>query len=181
MSNLLFNRKLRLIAGLLLFLVPGIAANATQSILMSWYPSPDSTVASYNVYYGTASRAYTQIVNAGGATSATISGLSDGTTYYFAVTAVDILGQESDYSSEASYTPPPPAQARATLRFATGQAALTGAGVAGHTYQIQATTNLVSWVVLGQQIAGADGSFAFTDTDATNYPARFYRFVDTTP
>jgi hypothetical protein len=180
MSNLLFNRTSRLLAGLVLFFALGAAVKASQNVIMSWDPSPDLTVASYNVYYGSASRSYTNVISAGPFTSTIISGLSVGTTYYFAVTAVDILGQESDYSNEVSYTPAA-VLAKAKLTFTGGQAAISGAGVASHTYQIQASTDLNSWVVIGQQIAGTDGSFSFTDTNAANFPARFYRFVDTTP
>jgi hypothetical protein len=60
----------------------------------------------YKVYYGVASRTYTNIVDVGDVTNTTISGLVEGTTYYFAVTAYNILGMESDYSAEVSYTVP---------------------------------------------------------------------------
>src|SRR6266481_7779941 len=76
------------------------------SVTLVWNPSPGTNVAGYNVYYGVASRTYTNKVNVGNVTNATISGLIVGTTYYFAVTAYDTYGLESDYSTEISYTVP---------------------------------------------------------------------------
>lgn len=74
-----------------------------KSVTLAWDPSPATyTIANYNVYYGTASRAYSQVIPAGTNATLSISNLVSGTTYYFAVTAVDIFGLESDYSSEIS-------------------------------------------------------------------------------
>jgi hypothetical protein len=81
-------------------------AFATQSVSLAWDPSPDTNVVGYKVYYGVASRTYTNIVDVGDVTNTTISGLVEGTTYYFAVTAYNILGMESDFSAEVSYTVP---------------------------------------------------------------------------
>src|SRR5215213_4164098 len=69
-------------------------ANAAvlQSISLAWDPSPDSGVVGYNVYYGPASGAYTNTIPAGSATSAVISNLVEGATYYFVATAYDISG-----------------------------------------------------------------------------------------
>ena len=54
---------------------------------------------------------YQYTVNVGNSTSCTISALNVGTTYYFAVTAYDSDGNESDFSNEVSdtITNPPPA------------------------------------------------------------------------
>jgi hypothetical protein len=57
----------------------------------------------YKVYYGLHSASYLWSVIASG-TSCIISNLTVGTTYYFAVVAVDSLGYESDYSNELMYT-----------------------------------------------------------------------------
>ena len=65
-----------------------------------------STVTGYRVYYGTASGAYIQSLgngmNAGMSTSFTVSNLTPGKLYYFAVTAIDASGNESIYSNEVS-------------------------------------------------------------------------------
>ena len=78
------------------------------SVTLTWDPpTPSSGVAGYNLYYGAASRTYTNAVRtAAGGTSATITNLVPGATYFFAVTSSDTMGLESDYSGEASYTVP---------------------------------------------------------------------------
>lgn len=48
-------------------------------------------------------------------------------------------------------------------------------GIAKQVYQIEASTNLLNWVKLGQGTAGADGFFEFTDGDKNLYPCRYYR------
>src|ERR1019366_330702 len=53
---------------------------------------------------GAASGTYTNTVDVGNVTDATISSLISGTTYYFAATAYDTSALESDYSTEAIFT-----------------------------------------------------------------------------
>jgi Fibronectin type III domain len=79
---------------------PATAGTAT----LSW-TAPAGSVAGYRVYYGTASRSYSQALGSGTVvtgTTFTISSLPAGYTYYFAVTAFDDAGVESAYSNEAS-------------------------------------------------------------------------------
>jgi len=80
------------------------ASNALpQSATLAWDPSPGTDViTNYNLYYGAASATYTNKVAAGTNTTASISNLVDGTTYFFAATAVDTNGLESGYSTEVS-------------------------------------------------------------------------------
>jgi len=70
---------------------------------LSWDENTESDLAGYNVYYGL-SGAYSQSLDVGKVTSYTVSGLPDGQTYYFAVTAYDTLRNEGGYSNEASKT-----------------------------------------------------------------------------
>jgi hypothetical protein len=77
-----------------------------ESVDLAWDPSPDAGVASYRVHYGTGSASYTVITNAGPTTGLTVQGLAEGTTYFFAVTAVGTNQLESDFSNEVSYTVP---------------------------------------------------------------------------
>lgn len=59
-----------------------------------------------------------------------------------------------------------------------GQVTLTGAGNPGSTYFIEANTNLATtnWITLGSVTGGWNGGISFTDTNAPNFPQRFYRF-----
>ena len=78
----------------------------TTSVTLAWNPSTDPTITGYNLYYGGASRAYTNKISVGLATSVTISGLVEGTTYYFAATTHSTAGVESPFSSELDYLVP---------------------------------------------------------------------------
>ncbi len=90
-------------------LIP-VDAIAGQAAL-AWSASPDSSVTGYNIYFGSASHIYTGKVSAGKATSYTVSNLTAGATYYFAVTAYNSSGMESGFSNEASATIPLPSGA----------------------------------------------------------------------
>jgi hypothetical protein len=173
----------RVLGGILLFtLLPAqtfaVALPPGQSIVLTWSPNTNGNVASYNIYYGTASQSYTKVVNAGNVTSTVISGLTPGVTYYFSVTACDSLGGQSDYSSEVSYTVstvvlPTPAVVQITPAPA-GQFNLTVSAPAG-SYNIQATQDFTTWTVIGTVNVGDSGSLEFTDTNAASFPQRFYR------
>jgi uncharacterized delta-60 repeat protein len=49
---------------------------------------------------------------------------------------------------------------------------------AGLSYVVGASTNLVTWEVIGQAEEQADGTFVFEDTDAAMFPYRYYRIQD---
>jgi hypothetical protein len=61
-----------------------------------------------------------------------------------------------------------------------GDVTLTGNGPVGETYQVLATTNvelpLVNWTTVDAGVF-TGGIFNVTDTQATNYPQRFYRIA----
>jgi hypothetical protein len=64
--------------------------------------NPATDLSVYKIYYGTASKTYTQVVSVANPGTTTISqtvNLSPG-TYYITVTTVDTSGQESGYSNE---------------------------------------------------------------------------------
>jgi hypothetical protein len=91
------------------------SAQADVSVPLAWNPSPDANVAGYKIYYGGASRTYTNSVDVGNVTSTVIAGLAEGTTYFFAATTYGADGVESDFSDEATavtanavVTPPVP-------------------------------------------------------------------------
>jgi hypothetical protein len=85
-------------------LATAIASTKAQSITLGW--DPETGVSGFKLYQGGASRVYTNSVDNGTATQRTISSLTPGRTYYFAVTAYSSTGLESANSSEISYTVP---------------------------------------------------------------------------
>ena len=75
------------------------------SATVTWNANTESDLAGYRVYYGTSSRNYPNSISLGKVTSGTVSGLTVGTTYYFAVKAVDTSGNLSGYSAEVTKKP----------------------------------------------------------------------------
>src|SRR5690606_9904612 len=67
---------------------------------LKWDKSTDTKMSGYYLYYGKTSGLYTRRKAEGQVDSYVLEGLSNGETYYFAVTAHDAAGQESDYSNE---------------------------------------------------------------------------------
>jgi hypothetical protein len=102
--NSSFARKFILRGALLLFACR--PALADQSVTLTWSPSPDTNAVGYKIYYGGASQAYTNTVALGNVTNVTVSGLTEGATYYFAATTVSAAGTESIFSNEATYAIP---------------------------------------------------------------------------
>jgi hypothetical protein len=146
-----------------------------QSVTLAWSQNTDPTVVGYNIYYGGASGAYTNLINAGNTTNATISGLIVGTTYYFAVTAYNSTGVQGPFSSEVSHTVPTPLPAVQLQVTPAKQFILTVTGTIGHSYNIQASQDLITWTVIGTVTMGASGTLNFTDTNAASFSKRFYR------
>ena len=106
-----------------------------KQVSLSWNSVSGAT--SYNIYYGTAPGVFPSGTKTTGVTttSTTISGLTDGTTYYFAVTAVG-GGTESQPTSELSATPQVPTPGAPTGVNITGgdaQVTLSWPGVSGAT------------------------------------------------
>ena len=98
-----------------LALVVLMGTGHAADVRLAWNASPEPDIAGYKIYYGTASRVYDWSIDAKKVTTFTVSGLADGRTYYFAVTAYDTSNLESTYSNEVStstcrYSISPPGQ-----------------------------------------------------------------------
>jgi hypothetical protein len=75
-------------------------------VTLAWDSNTETDLAGYIVYWGTATRNYPNSIDVGNNTIHMITGLNAGPTYYFAVTAYDTSDNESNYSSEVTYTVP---------------------------------------------------------------------------
>jgi hypothetical protein len=102
---------------------PLLVASCEGQVNVLWDPSPNPTVAGYNLCWGTASGIYTFTNTYSGSTIyGTINNLAPGQTYFFAVQAFSGLGEFSPFSNEASLTVASPA---------TNSAPSTGDSLAG--------------------------------------------------
>ena len=79
------------------------------SATLSWNANTESDLAGYRIYYGTSARTgacptggYPNNINVGNVAAYTFSNLTDGSTYYFSITAYDTSGNESCFSSQVS-------------------------------------------------------------------------------
>ncbi len=107
---------------LVLTLILALFATPAHSddVTLAWDPNSEPDLAGYRVYYkeafsgppynGTGATEGDSPIEVGNVTEFTLSGLTDGVTYFFVVTAYDTEGLESDYSNEVAssgYTPSP--------------------------------------------------------------------------
>ncbi|MEO7100167.1 MAG: Ig-like domain-containing protein [Luteolibacter sp.] len=83
------------------FLANAFAATASPVNLL-WNANPETDIASYEVSYGLSSGVYSGTVNVGANTTAALSGLAEGNTYYFVVSAYNQAGLKSPPSAEIS-------------------------------------------------------------------------------
>jgi len=156
-------------------------ALASPQVTLAWDPSVSSSVAGYRLYYGVSSRVYTNVIDVGSANFATVSNLVDSTTYFFAVTAYDVAGLESDFSDEISYTVPSPVSVLQVSFDPVQGAALTATGPSNYSYNILTSTNLVDWMPLTTITLDATGVSQYTDSVDPTKPTRFYRLQQTSP
>src|SRR5262249_33431943 len=99
------------------------------------------------------------------------------------ISPLDLDVCHSEYKPLTAYLipVPPPTPIQLTQMAATinGAFQFSFANTPGATFTVLATTNvslpLSNWTVLGPVSEGPPGQFQFTDTQATNHPARLYR------
>jgi len=160
-----------------------LAAASNASITLGWDASSTTDIAGYRIYVGGSSLTYTNSVAVGDVTSGTVSNLVAGLTYYFAVTAYDVVGLESPFSGQIIYTIPVVSAtvARTQLkRTGARQFLLTGTSPAGYVYSVLASKDLKTWTLIGSVTATGAGSLSYTDSNATNQSC-YYRLKQTSP
>ena len=162
-----------------------ITTDLNGGVSLSWVANGENDLAGYNVYRSTTSGGPYAKVNAGlvGTNSFTDSGLTNGVTYYYVVTAVDTSNNESPDSNQASATPDgtlpdstPPGQP-------TGLGASAGDGQVGLSWNANGDSDLAGYDVYRGTSSGGpytrlNGTLltgtSYTDTGVTNGTAYFY-------
>ncbi|RIK63673.1 hypothetical protein DCC62_26420 [candidate division KSB1 bacterium] len=161
-----------------------------QQITLNWQANSEVDFLRYRIYGGTTPNPTTKIdsVNGVANTTKTTTGLTNGTTYYFRITAVDNSLNESGFSNEVNATPtatdlPPaaPQNLQATPGPAHGQITLTWeANVEMDLlrYRIYGGRATAPSALLDSVAANANTSLTFSDlTIGTTY-AYFLTAVD---
>ncbi|HEX8343215.1 MAG TPA: fibronectin type III domain-containing protein, partial [Actinoplanes sp.] len=82
-----------------------VAVPGDGHVLLSWDPVAAADLAGYRVYYSTTPGEWVRAPGTPTETTYDLVGLTNGTTYAVAVTAVDLAGNESVRSAPASATP----------------------------------------------------------------------------
>ena len=169
------NRIWLLVLGIAVTLHGATTIVEGASVTLAWDPNSEPNVAGYKVHYGHSSQTYPFVVDAGNVNAQVINNLQEGVTYYFAVTAYNVVGLESDFSGEISYEVP----LRTIYALEDGSFRLRFQGLPERTYRIEYTESLTepNWTTLGIRTAGANSAFEIIDRPVAGSPARFYRSV----
>jgi predicted RNA-binding protein with TRAM domain len=168
--------KFGIVCGVILvFVMVCSIARGISNAEIQWNQNSDPTVAGYNLYYGGASRAYTNMTTVGNTNTTTVGGLLEGKTYFFAVTAYDGDGFESTFSDETIYvvpgflvlTPGTNPGDPVRLQFPVAPA---------HWYELQVSGDLRSWTTIWQTV-GVSNNWVEFDAPVAATGAQFYRLV----
>lgn len=163
----------------LLLLVLGLVvvdrSHAERNVTLGWNPVTGALASGYRVYCQEEGAVPPLLIDVGPTTSTTISGLKEGLSYSFTVTAYNSLGVESAPSDEAQITVPVPIQL--TRPSSPGAAKRLRFPVApGRSYEVQASTDLRNWTTIWQ--TGLASSYTWIevpDLQSTTLKQRFYR------
>jgi len=150
-----------------------LAAAANAQVSLTW--SASATATSYNLKRGTTTGGPYKTISSPTATNFTDIGLTNGTTYFYVVTAVNSTG-ESANSVQASATPVAPTQAPAaptglTATAGNAQVSLTWTASSGATsYNVKRGTTTGGPYTQVSSVTGP----SFLDTGLTNGTTYFY-------
>ena len=161
-----------------------IATAGDGQVSLDWADNTEADLASYNVHQATSSGGpYTQVASQVVVSEYTDTGQTNGTTYYYVVTAVDGTGNESNDSAEGSAMPevapppdttPPAAPTGLVATAGDGQVTLdwadnTEADLASYNVQ-RATSSGAPYTQVASQLAVSE----YTDTGLTNGTTYYY-------
>ncbi len=153
---------------------------AAAGVDLAWDASPDANVVGYNLYYGTADGNWTNQLDVGNQTSATLAGCQPGVTYYFTVKAYNSSGVESQPSPELQYLAPSVLSQMlqiASPLISGNTFQLNFQGIAGVSYRIEAAEDLKNWTEVLTTNLAVTGPLELTITDLGAYPKRFFRIA----
>jgi hypothetical protein len=159
------------------------ATDQTTSVALNWYPV--STATSYHVKRGIVSGSFNTTVAVSG-TDYTDTNVTQGTTYYYAVSGLNNVGEGSN-SIPVSVTPSQPISAAEQMcsnafipPVASGSngTVLFRSSVPGHTYTLQWSPDISKgvWTNIGSPMAGTGANLQFPPVALTG-TLGFYRIL----
>src|SRR5688572_19898533 len=148
--------------------------SALETVTLTWDRNNETNIAGYKIYYRTSSHTYSNVMDVGNNISWSIPNLIENATYYFAVTAYDDLGIESEFSTEVSHAF---FKIQAVSRNLDGTSTITWASKPLGLYWIlyKDDLNQSTWTVLTGLITARGTTTSWVDTTAGSTTTRFYK------
>jgi len=156
--------------------------NADLSTSLAWSANAETNIVGYRIHYGTASGQYSSSVQVGKVTGYTVSALARATTYYFAVSAINAAGLESQLSAEISGTtssaePPVEVYQDFTLTSDDRFFTLSFVNTPGKIFRVEASTDLKTWTALSTSFTDSTGYFSYSERRTASRLIRFFRVI----
>ncbi len=154
-------------------LLLGLIAQAQAAqVTLAWDANSEPDLAGYKLYYGTSPGTYPNVMSLGLVTTYTVTNLTDGVAYYFALTALDTEGFESGKSNEVSYTPSASQFTLSVSKSGTGTGTVTGTGISCGTdcseaYTAGTSVSLTAAAAVSSTFTGWTGACSGTTNPCT--------------
>lgn len=160
------------------------------NVQLNWTANTESDLQGYNVYKGTSTGIYGTPTPFGKVSTYTVSGLTQGSKYYFVITSLDASSNESGYSIEVNATIPDTTAPTVAITsptsgstYATASSTVALSGTAGDNVGVVSTvrwanaanstsgtaTGTTSWSVSGISLASGANVITVTASDAAGY------------
>jgi hypothetical protein len=158
----------------LIAMAPWLITPPQSQSVVQGYPATFNVVAG-----GTAPLSYQWLFNSNNIagetnSSLTLASVASTNAGSYAVTVSNFGGATTSTNAILSVTAP---AISSMSQDSGGNIIMQFTGPPGLTYQIEGSTNLFDWQVVGVCTDQGDGTYVFKDTDSTKFPARFYRVV----
>jgi hypothetical protein len=141
---------------------PGSSQVLAAQVTLAWDANTDPAVAGYKLYYGYASRIYGTPVDVSKVTQYTLTGIEEGKTSYFAVTAYDTNRNESAFSTELEcFTLVPATTMNGTISPST--AVVVSRGMSQVFTVTPAVNYVIGDVLVDAVSAGIVATYTFSD------------------
>ncbi len=134
-------------------------------VALTWTSPP--LASGYKVYVGTSSRTYGSPINVGNASSYSVTGLTNGTMYYFTISAYDSTGEGS--RSNELYDEPQSGTQQLSLSASFNRTGIFADGTSSATSGIDGSGAALSATQLGRNLTSASGAdFQLPDAGGNN-------------